>query len=220
MWAWTWNKNDIWNVCSSQQDNFQIYECGLFVNPKHPALGASPDEIISCDCCEIGTLEIKCPYCSRDFTPETTTEYEMLTFLESDDHAYYYQVQVQLHICAVTLLYGRHKEFTLSVFCHKIIFFSLKVETSYIAWIIRQMIYKDTNCATCLQVLKQVTLPTLTCGDTVSNLKMTVSLLVCLIQWLYLDFLKLNTSKVPKGDWYCLNCPTKFSGRCSCSTKM
>ena len=107
----------IYGMCvSPQHDNFQIDECGLFVNPKHPTLGASLDGIISCDCCGIGTLEIKCPYCSRDFTPETATEYEKLTFLERDKdglklketHAYYYQV-------------GHHRESMLSVFSHKII---------------------------------------------------------------------------------------------------
>ena len=81
----------------AQHDKLQINKCGLFVNPKHPTLEVSSDGIISCDCCEIITLEIKCPYNSRDFTPEIAIEYEKLTFLKHDkdrlkNHAYYYQV--------------------------------------------------------------------------------------------------------------------------------
>ena len=58
------------------------WECGLFINPSYPTLGASPDGIISCDCCGIGTLEIKCPYCSRNSTPETATDNDSLKCLE------------------------------------------------------------------------------------------------------------------------------------------
>ncbi|XP_021379090.1 uncharacterized protein LOC110466710 [Mizuhopecten yessoensis] len=36
-------------------------ECGLFVDKRHPFLGASPDLLLSCSCCGEGLLEIKCP---------------------------------------------------------------------------------------------------------------------------------------------------------------
>ena len=35
---------------------------GLHVNPRYPHLGATPDRIVKCDCCENGLIEIKCPY--------------------------------------------------------------------------------------------------------------------------------------------------------------
>jgi len=104
-----------YSMCvSPEHSNFEISDCGLFINPHYPTLGASPDGIISCDCHGIGTLEIKCPYCSRDCTPETAVECSKITFLECDadgdgfvlkkDSAYYYQVQAQLNICE--LQYG------------------------------------------------------------------------------------------------------------------
>ena len=35
---------------------------GLVIHPKHPFIGASPDGIVSCECCPgFGALEIKCP---------------------------------------------------------------------------------------------------------------------------------------------------------------
>ena len=41
----------------------------------------------------------------------------------------------------------------------------------------------------------------------------------CSIQWFHLDCLKLSTSKLPKGDWYCPDCQKKFSGRRPRNTK-
>ena len=33
---------------------------GLHINPKHLYIGATPDGLITCECCGDGTLEIKC----------------------------------------------------------------------------------------------------------------------------------------------------------------
>jgi hypothetical protein len=41
---------------------------GFAINSQHPFLGATPDGIISCDCCGKGALEIKCPFKHRDKT--------------------------------------------------------------------------------------------------------------------------------------------------------
>ena len=46
--------------------NLQVAECGLFINPQWPFVGASPDGIITCNCCSKGVLEIKCPFCHHD----------------------------------------------------------------------------------------------------------------------------------------------------------
>lgn len=47
-------------------DSFIVEECGLRISNKFPHLGASPDGIISCDCCGVGVIEIKCPYSARN----------------------------------------------------------------------------------------------------------------------------------------------------------
>ena len=41
--------------------NLRYFPAGLFIN-WYPHLGATPDGIISCDCCGTGIIEIKCPY--------------------------------------------------------------------------------------------------------------------------------------------------------------
>ena len=45
--------------------NFTIAKSGLVLNPEWPHLGASPDDIVQCDCCGKGVVEIKCPYRHR-----------------------------------------------------------------------------------------------------------------------------------------------------------
>ena len=40
--------------------NLCIAESGLVINPRWPFIGTSPDGIVSCGCCEIRILEIKC----------------------------------------------------------------------------------------------------------------------------------------------------------------
>ena len=80
-----------------QHENFVITDSGLVINPKFPHLGASPDDLIACDCCGLGCLEIKCPYCNKDSLPESAN------FIEDDSklkksHEYYYQVQMQIYL--------------------------------------------------------------------------------------------------------------------------
>ncbi|CAN7943429.1 unnamed protein product [Ixodes pacificus] len=40
---------------------FEVKMCGLLVDSEGPYLGASPDGIVSCGCCDDAVLEIKCP---------------------------------------------------------------------------------------------------------------------------------------------------------------
>ena len=47
---------------SMQHQNFQLMKSGLLIHTSYPHLGASPDGVISCNCCGNGVLEVKCPY--------------------------------------------------------------------------------------------------------------------------------------------------------------
>lgn len=94
-------------VVSPQREDFEVKDSGLVINPSYPHLGASPDGFVSCRCCGLGTLEIKCPYCVKNQSSENFVE--MLTYLETEGDnihlketdAYFYQVQAQLNICEV-----------------------------------------------------------------------------------------------------------------------
>lgn len=53
-----------------QHTNFATEEAGLFVSTERPHTGASPDSIITCECCGKGTVEVKCPFCFKEGIPD------------------------------------------------------------------------------------------------------------------------------------------------------
>ena len=42
--------------------NLVLEESGLCISTQYPFLGASPDSLVICDCCDKGCVEVKCPY--------------------------------------------------------------------------------------------------------------------------------------------------------------
>lgn len=85
-----------------KHQGFEVKKVGLVVNPKWPYFGASPDGMCNCECCESALLEVKCPYCVRDsVVSDLTFKNSFLKtigdqLLLKTDHAYYYQIQMQL----------------------------------------------------------------------------------------------------------------------------
>ena len=86
-----------------------VMASGFVINPSQPHLGASPDELVSCDCCGQGVLEIKCPYshCSNTLTSSVSVKGLCLRKNESGEvelkrsHPYFYQVKSQMFTCGV-----------------------------------------------------------------------------------------------------------------------
>ncbi|XP_046686669.1 uncharacterized protein LOC124372331 [Homalodisca vitripennis] len=81
----------------------KVEECGLFVDPVHPFLAASPDGIIDGK----GLVEVKCPAAAKNLTPADAVRRKIIKFCKLDEcgelklkvtHSYYYQVQGQLHV--------------------------------------------------------------------------------------------------------------------------
>ena len=93
----------------TEHENFVVIRCGLILDPEFPFMGATPDGLVNCKCCNTGVLEIKCPFSCKhkDFT-EVASENPSF-FLDDDDgqltlkedHAYYFQVQLQMKLCRV-----------------------------------------------------------------------------------------------------------------------
>lgn len=87
---------------------------GLFINPKYPAFGASPDGICNCSCCGKRIIEIKCPY-----TLQSNLSYDSLLKMKdpyiikdsldqysiSKKHSYYYQIQMQMFLVETEVCY-------------------------------------------------------------------------------------------------------------------
>ena len=92
---------------SPSHTSFELKFTGLHVNAKYPHLGASPDGLVSCECCGEGLLEVKCPYSIRHTSP-TSADTPKDFYLKPDNegtlklsrtHKYYYQVQGQMAVC-------------------------------------------------------------------------------------------------------------------------
>ena len=87
---------------------FFVIKSGLILHPSYPFFGATPDRIVNCSCCGPGVLEIKCPFHCKEKSFENATIQGSFCLEEDNsglrlkvDHAYYYQVQLQMKICQV-----------------------------------------------------------------------------------------------------------------------
>ena len=93
-------------MMTKKHENFKLNDAGLYIDYEDPFLGASPDGIVQCSCCGKGMVEVKCPYCHKDLPEDDTSTFCMVkqkgTWSLKRDHMYYYQVQLQLHVCDVT----------------------------------------------------------------------------------------------------------------------
>ena len=96
-------------VMTKEHQSFSVVKCGLFLDIWMPFIGASPDEMVHCLYCGKGTLEIKCPYLCKDKTLEEKCKEKTFCFESKNgnlilkkDHAYYYQIQIQLKVCQVS----------------------------------------------------------------------------------------------------------------------
>jgi len=92
---------------SSHEDSL-VEDCGFIINTQFCYVGSSPDGLVSCKCCGSGVVEIKCPYKYRFMTVGEYLETKECCLESSEsgielkqNHAYYYQVQAQMHICDV-----------------------------------------------------------------------------------------------------------------------
>ena len=84
---------------------FQVKSSGFVIHQDHQYIGASPDGVAFCDCCSLGCVEIKCPYCAKDGEIEQVLELKNSMLKAADGaikltryHFYYYQVQTQIHV--------------------------------------------------------------------------------------------------------------------------
>ncbi|KAJ8910245.1 hypothetical protein NQ315_002569, partial [Exocentrus adspersus] len=79
---------------------------GLLLNPDFPAFAATPDAIITCDCCGKGCLEVKCPYSLKDMSILEFEKQKSSCLMINDQgemtldyrHAYFFQIQLQMAI--------------------------------------------------------------------------------------------------------------------------
>lgn len=93
---------------SKHHSSFKCEAAGVHISTEYPYIAASPDGLISCDCCGKGLLEIKCPYSAGSVQNVLNKKDGCLECPNSGavnlkrSHAYFCQVQVQMLACQRT----------------------------------------------------------------------------------------------------------------------
>jgi len=89
--------------------NVRIEEYGIYIDKELQFLGASPDGLVTCDCCEVRLVEIKCP----------RIDLSRLSYLKDEKlkhkTSYYGQIQGQMMVTGIHksyfyIYYGAGKE--------------------------------------------------------------------------------------------------------------
>lgn len=87
-------------AAQSCHKNVQVKNSGLLILAEHPCIGASPDGIVTCDCCTSRILEVKCPLNLDKFKAKEMTKDETLCLKKTSK--YFCQVQVQMALAELT----------------------------------------------------------------------------------------------------------------------
>lgn len=64
-----WTPSSYEAVGKKSHKNLKVDQCGLFVSEQYPLMGASPDGRVSCKCCGVGLLEVKCSFTYQNVEP-------------------------------------------------------------------------------------------------------------------------------------------------------
>ncbi len=96
-------------IMKKQHIKFGFSESGLVVSPDHGWVGASPDGIRECYCCEDTLVEFKCPYTGRDMDPKSAFLLDTVggainkagfPYIRKN-HIHYFQVQTGMAVCGL-----------------------------------------------------------------------------------------------------------------------
>ena len=203
---------------SSKHQDFNVCHCGLFIDPKYPCLGASPDGSVSCSCCGKSILEIKCMFKYREHPPSSDVPLsDPMFFLQRDttgevhlstSHKYYYQIQGQIAVCNVK-------------FCD---FVCWTPKGIFIERILRDNSFIDRIVPQLQLFFSRYLLPELlthslepepgsstrtkklhcVCQKPQSGKMIGCDNPDCKIEWFHYNCMGIK--RAPKGKWYCSNC--------------
>ena len=92
--------NEFFELMKKKHKHFAILECGLLLDKANCFIGASPDRLITCDCCEDACVEIKWPLSinyekpnekNLDYLYKSDSEIKLKT-----NHSYFTQCILQM----------------------------------------------------------------------------------------------------------------------------
>ena len=102
-------KTSYCRIMKKQHIKFGFSETGLVLSPDHGWVGASPDGIRECHCCEDTLVEFKCPYTGRDMDPKSAFLLDTVGGAINEvgfpyirkNHIHYFQVQTGMAVCGL-----------------------------------------------------------------------------------------------------------------------
>lgn len=78
-----------------------VKDTGLLISKEHPCIGASPDGLVTCDCCSQRTLEVKCPISLDKFRQKEIAVSKDENVCLKKTSKYFCQVQIQMMLAKV-----------------------------------------------------------------------------------------------------------------------
>jgi hypothetical protein len=102
-------KTSYCRIMKKQHIKFGFSETGLVLSLDHGWVGASPDGIRKCHCCEDTLVEFKCPYTGRDMDPKSAFLLDTVGGAINEagfpyirkNHIHYFQVQTGMAVCGL-----------------------------------------------------------------------------------------------------------------------
>lgn len=191
--------------------SFSVRTSGLIVNCTWPYLGASPDGIVECGCCDKCMLEIKCPYkyrfcdisealSDKDFC--LNTDFNLRT-----NHRYYYQMQGQLAVADVSqgyfVVWTTQSIAVTKVLRDTSFWDSLvqKLESFFLAHILPELATRRLDANSSSPALYCL------CQRTEEGRMIACDSESCTTIWFHFKCVSLK--RKPSGKWYCPNCKQK-----------
>lgn len=216
-------RKDYISHMKDKHTNLRVDSSGLVVNPNYPHLGASPDGIVSCDCCENQrVLEIKCPFKYRDESPTADgplSDQKFFLMKNVDNevhlstvHKYYYQVQGQIAICDVRVCdfvcwtekglfieqIGKNDGVIRDMFRVLKDFFVSILLPELLTRKVESEVNQETSQTTCDNQVFCV------CRKPESGKMVMCDNKQCSIEWFH--FTCVGLKRKPRGKWLCPNC--------------
>ena len=130
--------------------NAKLQTTGLVLYKLRPFIGASPDGLLSCDCCQNAIIEIKCPYRLKD---TGITSWSILEYFDTNQnlkksHTYFNQINLTQGILqrkvAYFVVYAKNEiivkriDFDEEFFDHQILNISQYYEKFYLPQVLSQ----------------------------------------------------------------------------------
>ena len=230
---------------SKLHTDFEISDTGLIIEPLYPFMGASPDAVVTCTCCGHGVLEVKCPFSCKDKSFQTVANDNSNFFLYEDDneelklktnHAYYYQVQMQMkfaHAQYYDFLVWRKDEFVVDRIVPDVPFINgalakaeLFVKTALLPELIGRWFTKQPAAPA-----PHVDQTVLDHGSTCDNSNINDDIVLwcycqrddsaddmiccdnenCITKWYHYSCVGLTSDDIQEGDWYCPECRPSYT---------